>query len=303
MPVDKAELAKDLDTPEYQAIAKEALSKKEFTVRTKEEETTFQERFKTDVIEKEIPGKIKAVHDQYDKDTKELFGVDRKQDEKSYDYLKRAAKERLTEYDTLKTEVSTLKEQIKKGDPTGALQKQLEETEARAKTALEEKDKKIAALESEGSLTKKETKLMTDYADIKLTFKKDLPALFSISEKAILEGVLKNSILKDGVLYAANADGSIKKDTSFKEITVKDELALLFKDVVDAAKKQGGTGSKSDNKDNIDPSKLTLDSFSMPADVKTKDELMTHMIGIGLLRGTTLFTQIWDKYSKDLKLA
>lgn len=304
MPVDKTELAKDLATPEYQTIVKDELSKKEFIIRTKDEENAFQDRFKTDVIEREIPGKIKAVHDQYDKDTKELFGIDRNQDEKSYDYLKRAAKAKLNDYEGLKTEVTTLKEQIKKGDPTGTLQKQLEEAENKARVALEEKDKRIAALENEGSLTKKESKLINEYADIKATFKKELPPMFSITEKAILDNALKNSTLKDGVLYATNSDGSIKKDASFKEVTVKDDLAVLFKDVVDSGKKQGGAGSGGGfQKGDVDPSTVTADSFILPDNIKFRNDLMTHLIELGIPRGTKQFDAIWAKHSAGLKAA
>lgn len=303
MPVDKVELAKDLENPEYQAIAKEALTKKEFVVRSKDEEATFQTNFKTDVIEKEIPGKIKAVHDQYDKDTKELFGVDRNQDEKSYDYLRRAAKAKITEYDSAKTEIASLKEQIKGGDPTGVLKKQLEDAEEKARVALADKDKKISELENLNTVTKKESHLMNEYSGIKSTFKSSLPTLFDITEKAVLDDALRNSVIKDGKLYATNADGSIKKDTSFKEILVKDELAIKFKDVIDQAKVQGGTGAKGGEKkqgDKVDPATITEENFTMNDSIKSKDDLMTHMMELGIPRGTLQFTKIWDKFGSKL---
>lgn len=303
MPVDKTELAKDLATPEYQAIVKDELSKKEFVIRTKDEETTFQTNFKKDVIEREIGPKIAEVHSQYDKDVEELYGIKRNQDEKSYDFNKRAAKAKLAEYDAAKTEVASLKEQIKGGDPTGTLKKQLEESEERARVALADKDKRITELEGLNTITKKESQLLREYGDIKATFKKELPTLFDVSEKAVLDEALRNSVLKDGKLYATNSDGSIKKDASFKEILVKEELAVRFKDVVDVTKVQGGSGSSGSgkNKDGgIDPKTITDENFVMPEGLKSRDALMTHLIELGVPRGTEQFTKIWNKFGKDL---
>lgn len=304
MPVDKTELANDLATnPEYQTLATGELAKKDFVIRTKTDDVAYQERFRKDVIEKEIPGKIKEVHDQYDKDTKELFGIDRKQDEKSYDYMRRAAAEKLGGYDALKTEVNTLKEQIKKGDPTGALQKQLEETELRAKTAIEAKEKELTEYKSKYETTSKQTLLMTDYADVKKNFVKTLPALFDITERAVLDRAMANSVVKDGKLYAANADGSIKKDNAFNEVLLKDELAVQFKDVTDAQKVQSGSGSKkADGGPPVDPKTVTVETFVMPDLVKSKDDLLMYMRSSGLLQGTKLFTDIWDKCVKDHEL-
>lgn len=296
MPVNKEELAKDLETPEYQTIVKETLGKKNFVIRTQQEETELLDRHKKDVIEKEIPTKIKEVHDRYDKDIEEVYGAKRNQDEKSYEFLKRVAKANVDE-------VTRLKEEIKKGDPSGTLQKQLQEAEDRAKKAIEERDGKIKSLEQEITTTRKSSSVTQAYAGIKSRFKKDLPPLFDVTEKAILNEVTGNSVLKDGVLYMANADGSIRKDTSFKEITVDAYLETQFKDLLEPAKPKGGTGSKNHDDPNAgkDVKSITKDNFVVPTEVTSKTQLMDYMLEKGLVRGTKQFTEIWDAFSKDLK--
>jgi hypothetical protein len=305
MPVDKTELAKDLETPEYQGIVKEALEKKEFVIRTKADETAYLDRFKTDVIEKEIPTRVKGIHDQYDKDIKELYGVERAQDEKTYDYLKRVAKGSLTKLGEFEGKVKTLEEQIKKGDPTGALAKQLEEAENKYKAELSKYETKVKELETSQTRTEKRAAVSTIYAGIKIGFKKELPALFSRTEKAILEEVEASSVLKDGRLFMANPDGTIRKDAQFKEISVEDFLRTELKEVIDSGRNQGGSGSGGGGTPpaGVDPSTITADNFEMIADIKTKDDLMSYMLKLGLKRGEKVFNDIWNKHSKNLKLA
>jgi hypothetical protein len=304
MPVNKEELAKDLETPEYQKIVSETLAKKDFIVRTKDEETGFLDRFKTDVIEKEIPTRIKAVHDQYDKDIKESFGIDREASEKTYDYLKRAAK---TKLDELGGKVKTLEEQVKKGDPTGAYQKQLEEAEKKYQSELAKKDQELGEYRNKLTTTEKRSAIENVYAGIKSQFKKELPAFFARTERSLLDEALASSKVEEiggkQVLVMTNADGSTKKDGQFNPITVESFLRAELKDVLDDKPGAGGAGSKGapDKNKGIDPSKITLETFTMPETLKSRGELMDYMLELGLKRGTKIFDEIWTKHSKDLK--
>jgi hypothetical protein len=311
MPVDKVELAKDLETnPDYQNLAKETLVKKDFIVRTKDEEASYLNLFKTDVIEKEIPGRIKSVHDQYDKDAKELFGIDRDQNEKSYDYLKRAATTKLT---GLQTQIKTLEEDIKKGDPSGAIAKKLTEAENQYKAELAKKDAEITDLRTKFATTEKRGSVQSIYSDLKPSFVKNLPGWFARTEKSILDETLANSgpsqTLKDKtgapVLVMMNADGTTRKDAAFNEITVEAFMRAELKDVIDPKFVQGGAGSKDKGPgaEPIDPATITKDNFILPETVKTKDDLMTHLLSLGLIRGSAVFNEIWKVHAKDKALA
>jgi hypothetical protein len=297
MPVPKEELVKDLETPEYLTLVKEALAKKEFIVQDKTEHASYLDRYKSDVIEKELPSRVKAVHDSYDKDTKDLFGVDRDPNEKSYDYLKRAAKGKLTELEASAKKIQDLEAAIAKGDTSAAMAAKLEAEEKKFKTILREKDDKISALEKQSLVTSKSADIKLIYGEIKKSFVKQLPPLFARAEAAALDEVVNNSVVKEGKLYMSNPDGSIRKDASYNEITVEDYLKREFKDVIEVQKKQGGAGSPPGGGDGaVDPAKLTPDNFPMKENIKTKAELTDYMLSLGLKQGTKEFQAIWTKF-------
>jgi len=310
MPVNKEELAKDLETPEYQTLVKETLAKKEFTVRTKVEETTFQDNFKKDVIEKEIPLKIKEVHDRYDKDVEEVSGLKRETNEKSYDFVKRALKANTGDSAALKTEIADLKKQIKEGDKTGATAAALKEAEDKYKISLAEKDTLITKLQGETSQAKINTLLTADYAEIKRGFIKTLPPMFDKSEKAILAEALGMSIVgDDGKLYVGDGKGGVKKDKSFNPVLMSEHLKEEFKGVIDTSSPKGGAGSKGAPDPNAaDPNAITPENFAVPETVKNGGDLIDYMLTLGLKRGTDQFTKIWEKHrlllpdAKGLKL-
>lgn len=305
MPVNKEELVKDLDSPEYQTIAKEALAKKDFIIRNKTEETAFLDRYKTDVIEKEIPSKINEVHSQYDKDIKELYGAERSQGEKTYEYLKRVATARNSEHQKAVDEVKVLKEQIKGGDPTGTIRKQLEEAENKVKTVIAEKDKELNEYKTKVSSTERVSQVRSVYSDLKGTFKKEKPALWDRTEKAILDEAFNQSVIKDGKLFMTNADGSIRKDAQYNEITVDAFLKNEFKDVVDPKYVQGGGGAApkgGEGNRGVDPKTVTEENFSAPESVKSRDDLVTYMMTIGLVRGSEQFNKIYKKHSEKLPI-
>lgn len=293
MPVNQEELIKDLETPEYQKIVTESLKKKEYAIYTKDEHTAFQDRFKQNVIETEIAPKIKEVHDRYDKDTKELFGVDRNPEEKSYDYLKRAASVHLTK-------IKDLEEKIKAGDPTGALQKQLDETNAKYQRAIQEKDQEINNLRGEKTRTEKASAVMTIYADVKSKFKKTLPPLFGQAEKTILDGVIESAVLKDGKYYVGDGKGNPVLDKGFSPVLISDHLAEQFKELIEVTPAGGGGSGGGKPGEKLDLSKITVDNFLMPEGKKTKADVMDYLTEVGIPKGTPLYNKIYAKYAKDL---
>lgn len=304
MPIDKAELATEIEkNPEIEKIATETLAKKGFVIRDKATDTTFMDNYKRDVLEKELPKEIdKAtaqIHNRYDQDIETALGVKKDANEKSYDYLKRAASGKLAE---LNIKIEGYEKTIReKGDPTGVLQKKIEAAEEKARLAIEERDAKIKTLTTDNEKATKGILLQQDYSELSKSFVKTLPAMFAISSKYILDGVLANAVMKEGKLYVGDGTGGIKKDSAFKEILVSDDLKLQFKDVIDVKREQGGAGSGKGggNQQEQDPSQFTVDNFNMPS-ISTQLEVTEALIKAGVPKGSVAFKEIFQKYAMGI---
>jgi hypothetical protein len=81
-----------------------------YVVRSQADETSYLETYKNTVIEKEIPTRIKEVHDRYDQDIFDLTGEKKQPNEKTYDFLKR----KITEIKNSKVDDPTLRGQLEK---------------------------------------------------------------------------------------------------------------------------------------------------------------------------------------------
>lgn len=299
MPVNKEELVKDLETPEYLGLIKETLAKKEFTVQDKAEHVAYLDRYKSDIMEKELPNKVKSIYDGLDKDIKELFGVDRDPNEKTYDYLKRVGGSKLA--DSAK-KIQELETAIASGKGSEAMAARLEQEQAKYKKTIGELNSKVETLERENRTTGKSAEVKLIFGGIERSFVKTLPPMFVRAKNAALDEAVTLSTYKDGKLYMTNVDGSIRKDNNFAEITVEDFLKAEFKDVIEKQQKQGGAGSPPKNDDGtlVDPSKLTVENFPMQANIKKKGELTDYMLSLGLKQGSKEFIDIWRKYGLPL---
>jgi hypothetical protein len=305
MPVNKEELLKDLETPEYITLVKETLGKKKFVIQDEAEAAAFLDRYKKDVIEKEIPLKIKEVYDFMDREVKETSGIERETNEKTSDFIKRVLKTKGAEAAASMTKIKELEAAIAAGSTDPALKKKLEDEQQTFKTILKNKDKEIEDVRGEAVKYRKAADIKLIYGELKKNFIKTLPPMFATAEAATLDEVARNSVEKEGRLYMANADGSVKKDASYNEITVEDYLKAAFKEVIETKKTQGGGGSGGGNGGDpgTDPSKLTDENFPMRADIKTKAALMDYMVSLGLKQGTEQFTKIYAKYGRAMTLA
>jgi hypothetical protein len=85
------------------------LTQKGFIVRSKDDDQSFLNSYKTQVIETEIPLKVKEVHDAYDRDFEQLFGEKKQPTEKTYNAFKR----KIEEIKSAQISDPVLKEQFK----------------------------------------------------------------------------------------------------------------------------------------------------------------------------------------------
>lgn len=298
MPIDKAELATELEkNHEILTVTVEALQKKGYSIYDKEKHSAFIESTRKDAVDKAIPDEIKKVHDAYDKDIEDLFGVKKDNNEKSYEYLKRGAKAKIT---TLEKAIA------EKGDPTGELQKKIEGLEQKAAKAIQDRDTQINALKTENDKAVKGMHMQSVYGELSKNFKKQLPDMFDELRDAVLEKASANAILKDGKLYLGDGTGAIKKnDSTFKEITMEDHLKEKFKSVIDVERSAAGAGSgKGGGKGNEtpDPKLITKETFVLSDTVKNRQDLMGQMLGLGMARGSDNFNAIWNKYALGVEI-
>jgi hypothetical protein len=239
-----------------------------------------------------------------DRELKETSGVDRETNEKTSDYLKRVVKSKSEAIETSARKIKELEAAIAAGDTSAAMKKRLDEEEQKFKVLLSKKDKELEDVRGEAVRYRKAADIKLIYGEIKKGFVKTLPPMFATAEAATLDEVVRNSTEKEGRLYMANADGSIRKDASYNEITVEDYLKAAFKEVIETKRQQGGGGSGGNGPDpGTDPSKLTDENFPMRADIKTKAALMDYMISLGLKQGTEQFNKIYAKFGRPMTVA
>lgn len=289
MPVDKTELAKDLETPEYQELVRTTLAQKEFIIRTKVEDQEYTTRVKTDTLEKDLPAKIAEVHNGYDKDIKATFGADRLANEKTFDYLKRVGKEKVDA-------IAELEEKIRKGDTSGVREREQE----LARIEIAKRDTKIQELEGVAGAAVKNAAISLDYTEIKKSFKKaTVPGFHRIEESILTEARQRSKVAEDGKLYMLEADGTYSKDVAFNKITVADFLRKEFVDYIEKKDPKGGLG-QGGKAEKVDPTELTVDNFPMKEGIRTKGELMDYMLELGLVRGSAKFNEIYGKFAKKL---
>jgi hypothetical protein len=256
------------------------------------------DRYKEDILNKEIPGKIKEVHDKYDESFKNL-GFERKQDEKTYHAVERILKEQKERIEALAAAGKGGQEYENK---LQEFKRKQEEIESNAQKTIAEKDKELEELRNKYQMTEKQTKLQEVFAPIKAKFKSDLPSYFQSHERTVLNEVLKNTAEKDGKLIMLNSDGSEMKDNSFNNVTAESYLAEQFKDVFkDERKPQGGTGANGSDP-NKDTKNITVESFVLPPNVKTRGDLMNYLVDKGLDMRSKPYLEIYNKHKEKLSV-
>ena len=262
--------------------------------------------------EEAIKPQVREIYTRLEGDIKTITGIEKQPNEKAYDYLKRAVPEFATkkqgdEMKKLQEQIEEYKAKIEKGtDPEGHWQEKLTQAENKYKTELEKIQNELKTERQNVSAATKRRILSEIHSPIKTNYRSDLPSYFFTTEKQILKEALENSVVVQDekgneILVEADENGEPKKDASFQYVPVSKRLEEAFKDAVKKDPKKGGAGSNPSGDDPIDPSKITVDNFEMPEGVKTKGQLTTHLMELGLKQGSDIFDKIYDKHSANLK--
>lgn len=271
-----------------------------------------------------IAGKTKDIYDGLDNDIKEVSGLEKEANEKTYSFAKRAItsfKSQLGEVETYKTQIndlntkiSTYEEQIKNGDGDAALKQQLVDAQSRAK-ALEESYNTLQtdfkAKETEYTTSLKMSKVSSILASEKsgLKFKSDYPetvqkTLLSSAESSILSNN-PDIVEVDGndVLVFRDEKGEILRnpENGLNPYTAKELLSKQLKDVLDLGKKQHGLGSEPPVPGN--PTVDLVDLGSAKSQVEADKLIEKHLLQKGLTKNGfsegQLFQEEFQKIRKE----
>ena len=191
-------------------------------------------------FETKIGVEIGKLHGQYDQDVLSTSGVERNQNEKSYDYVKRVitqfkgnqvSEEITSQLESLKAEKVNLEKQIKEGNTSEAVKLQLETLEAEkltlTNTLLQEKNKHAEALVNKGlEFTKQRVSFEIDKSLKGITLNENVP---ESARKIIIDN--------------AKAQIFDKLTPEFREIDSKQ--VLTFKDKESNQLVMGAEGFKS----------------------------------------------------------
>jgi hypothetical protein len=285
--------------PDLLNIVVPVLTEKKYVVRDEATEATFRANLET-----QISTDLTRKHaETVEKDVLEITGIPKQQNEKYYDYLRRAATEKLQSVTKLEKELTDLKSKSNPSEADKARIQQLEEGVNKMKKEHQEAiEKKDVELKTFRTLAPIETAI----AALRAKYKKDLPA----SVLTVMENTVKNDLLKiaevdeKGNIYFKDAEGKpLIRQSDMGKLTPEEVVNERMKDVIDTGIQQpgGGSGPAGGGAGGNGNSGGKVVFTSFPSDVKTKDQATDYLVRIGLTHGSEEFDKAFET-AKDLPL-
>lgn len=256
-----------------------------------------------------ISTKVREIHSGYDNDVKEVLGIERPGDKKTYEWIKTDILPRVKEseqykqqFETLKVEQEQLKQQIADGKADGISKERMRELEKQ----LRDKETEISAVRTQKEQEANDWKKKYHEAEkakanmlVDFEFQKSLigvkpkPGLTEDEFKVIVDygkGSLLNDYKPDWdneKLVFRDATGSIalNPEKGMTPYTAGDLLLSKIKASTDTGYKQTGGGTKP-GKDN-DPSHGFELNAATQVDADAK--ITKHLVELGIARGTPAF--------------
>lgn len=256
-----------------------SISKKGYKIRTETDEQSFLDSFKNQVIETEIPARIKEVHDRYDADLFELTGKRKQPAEKTYDFLKRE----ITELKNSQIADPVTKERIK------ALEAQLETKQTEFKKELEAVENKYFKRELEMSIgAALDNVNIALPAQLKTDEEKEkyIKAQRSMMKRDMLELVAKKD--NEGNIVFYDKEKPLTSNENGKPLTpsdiIKDRYGLYI--AKDEGRKMTGAGTGGNN-------------GSGDKAFQNKEAIIAHLTANGVQQGTKDFYTQYEKLCKE----
>ena len=258
-----------------------------------------------------IGNRIGELHGQYDQDVLSVTGIAKRQDEKSYDYVKRVlgdykakaagADELNAKITTLQTEIEGYKKTIAEGKGNEAVAQQLKDAQRQLKDTQDLFESKQKEWQD------KYDTLNTQYQQSQINAEFD-KALQGIKFKSIYPESVQRTLIdsaKRTVLSTAKADwveengarklvfrdasGNImtNPENKLNPFTPAELLTRELKDVIDTGRQQRGTGTQGGQ--GGQGGSTYLDMTGITNQVDADDAINKHLMALGLTRGSKEF--------------
>ena len=259
-----------------------------------------------------IGNRIGELHGQYDKDVLSVTGIAKRQDEKSYDYVKRvlgdykakaaSADELNTKITTLQTEIEGYKKTIADGKGNEAVAQQLKDTQKQLKDTQElfeskQKEWKDKYDTLNTQYQQSQINAEFDKALQGIKFKSIYPesvqrALIDSAKRTVLSTSKADWVEENGArkLVFRDASGNImtNPENKLNPFTPAELLTRELKDVIDTGRQQRGTGTRS-NQGGQGGGSTYLDMSGITNQVDADDAINKHLMSLGFTRGSKEF--------------
>lgn len=260
--------------------------------------------------------RIGELHSMYDVDIKEATGIDKGQGEKTYDYLKRAMKEKASSFnaDEYTKKIEALEKEkeelLKKGDSKAVeeLRKQLDEKAKKIEAikdqhreALAQKEEELKSFNSKLEEYKVESKFSDALRGLKFNDTIPEPARKALINEAqgYVKG-LQREWINEGdksTLIFKNAEGEILRDKATLEPLGIDKLiGSRLAPILAEERKAAGAGSKGGGKVEVSGVDLT----GVSSKVELTKAIQRHLIEKGIDRASTDFAKQQTELYKEL---
>jgi hypothetical protein len=259
------------------------------------------------LIEPSLVGPVTKRHaESLEADVKSLTGIEKKQDEKYYDYFKRAVQEKLGVVSTMETELKELREKGHSNQADkqriSALEKAIADTKDEMKSKLNEKDQAL-------NKTRASYEVRNEIGKLQSKYKPGLPeSLVKIAEQSVIDKLASEVVFQeDGTPTFLNEKKEVALDPqTFKPISIEQRVMEMLKDIVDTGKQQPGGGTKPPitppGGTPPNPNDPASKYSGIPDTVKTKVQLSEYLLSLGITADNPKFDEILDHDGKGLRI-
>lgn len=258
-----------------------------------------------------IGNRIGELHGQYDKDVLSVTGIAKRQDEKSYDYVKRVlgdykakaagTDELNAKITTLQTEIEGYKKTIAEGKGNEAVAQQLKDTQKQLKDTqelFESKEKEWQGKYDTLSTQYQQSQINAEFdkALQGIKFKSIYPesvqkTLIDSAKRTVLSTAKADWVEENGArkLVFRDASGNImtNPENKLNPFTPAELLTRELKDVIDTGRQQRGTGTQGGQ--GGQGGSTYLDMTGITNQVDADDAINKHLMALGFTRGSKEF--------------